>query len=178
MLLRAEDALIEYGKSPAKTSNRKVAIALKKHFNWTPAVLDLPLECGKLNDVPGKVLDVVGTLLGKQQGGITVPPEAICSHNDQQTERIHAKFPGDITTIAASALEDNTNCFMYTRKYFSSTPEFRAKVIVHEMCHSWGIMTDDPFYEGHDGYPGDFRVAMRNPDSFAGLIRDIGRHQK
>jgi len=173
MLARAQDALIAYEKKPAAPSNRKVVTALKKHFNWTEALMASPSpgEVRVTPDyIPGKAREYIRTLMGK----ISVPFGAICPANDQQREQLNPQHKGDIVKILAAALQDNTNCFMYTPDYFRQKPEFRAKVVLHEMFHSWKYMSDDS-YEGDAKYPGKVGNATENPDSYACLIRDIGR---
>jgi hypothetical protein len=168
MLARAEEPMIKYINKP---SAGKVARALKKHFKWTEAIRQqAPKDVKDFPDVPANVLKVIRNLLTK----ISHPFGAICSPDQQLREAVNARFPRELRHILAAALQDDTNCFMYTPDYFKKKAVDRAKTVIHEMCHSWAHMGADGSYEDDPAYPVSIRSASENPDSYACLIRDIG----
>jgi hypothetical protein len=161
-LPRVQKVMIAYTQAPADRANRGVAAALKTHFAWSEEIrkeLSFP-------EVPGTVLDTIRKLQAK----IGVPFGASCGVEQRDPD---PRWKGDLAKVLAAAVLERSNCFMYTPNYFGKDAKTRAKVVIHEMCHSWLDM-DDVVYEFEQSYPGGIRQAFNNADSYAGLIRDLG----
>jgi len=158
----AKTKIENYIKSPRHPANKVAADALKGHFNWTEAIrtratfIDIPLE----------VLKVIEDLKKR----ISIP---ICSDCPSKPS-----MPGgekDINKVFASSPRpwSGTNCYQYFPRFFDKTDDVeRARIILHEMVHSWRG-AGDIAYEGNADYPPPPETAWDNADSFAALIRDL-----
>ena len=90
--------------------------------------------------------------------------------NCPETCPVSAK-PG-IDTFATSPIGwAHTNCYNFCDPFFTkTTPELRARIVLHEMAHSW-LACQDHANEGDANYPPG--AAINNADSYACLIRDL-----
>jgi len=145
-----------YISNPSDQSNKNTADALKTHFAWTED--DGPL------DIPGKVAGVIERLFIN----ISKPFFADCPKTPSEEKGQDNKI-----LAAASPIGWNrTNCYQFTKAFFTMSKVQQARAIIHEMMHSWEDM-GDPSYEGRGGYPINPNSASSNADSYAALIRDL-----
>jgi hypothetical protein len=156
-------------KDPDAANNKAAATALLKHFKWTEAVR----KGTAYPDIPRIVIAVIDKLskgMSKSPICPDCPPRV--PKNDVDAIKVHASSPGSWR---------KTNCYdfyplFFQKKGTKADDRLRAKIVIHEMVHSWhlGIGLSIETYEGDiDNYPPEPLIAQFNPDSYAGLIRDL-----
>jgi hypothetical protein len=163
---KAEKAIIAYNNAPEKKKPNVAADSLKKHFKWTEEIR----KQASFPDVPGKFVPSIIKSLRQHIGG---PHTANCVVDVEK--KVFARVSGG---------QLRSNFFSYSPEYFelgkSGTERqarriLRARVILHEMLHSWeGMGLAREIYAGEAEYPGQrTENAVENPDSYACLIRDL-----
>jgi peptidoglycan hydrolase-like protein with peptidoglycan-binding domain len=165
----ARRKIVDYINHPDAANNKAAATALLKHFKWTEAVR----KGTAYPDIPRIVIAVIDKLskgMSKSPICPDCPPRV--PKNDVDAIKVHASSPGSWR---------ETNCYdfyplFFQKKGTKADDRLRAKIVIHEMVHSWhlGIGLSIETYEGDIGnYPPEPLIAQFNPDSYAGLIRDL-----
>ena len=160
-LANAKPKVEAYIKSPQDPSNKAVKDALKKHFGWE--------ESARQNAANPLVPEHVNKAIDDLLSAIT---ELICS----ACPGTPSGSDPDAKRVTASTFKawHKTNCYNYFDPFFGKGPTEQAKIVIHEMMHSWKDASDSGGYEGDPGYPFPLVVSDKNADSYANLIRDLG----
>jgi len=161
----AKGNIRKYVKNPTDRSNRKAARALKRHFSWTEAVRRRLIYA----EVPGEVEKAINLLYKK----ISVPFRAFCRKAPRSRKK-----DGEKLAAASPVPWAKTNCYEFYPHFFKGwrrNARFQATAILHEMTHSWMNTTDVAYEWERKKYPLRPGAAINNADSYAALIRDIGK---
>jgi hypothetical protein len=162
-LPRAKRVLQEYVKRPDNPRSKIARDALSKHFRWSEDVRKNII----FEDLPGNTIPAV---IDRLIQNIDKPIAATC----YSTSNFFSPDDKDIRILLANAPRPNTNHFGFAPAFFKKDRVYQATIIIHEMLHSWEGM-NDILYEFNIGYPPERHAAATNPDSYAGLIRDLGK---
>jgi Lysine-specific metallo-endopeptidase len=162
-LLHTEIVLGEEYLAPSSKSKSRAGVdqAFKRHFSWDDQARKDSLSSFNL---PREVHKKIKLLYEK-------------SSQDFQANCLdEAKTPDQDRILAASAFRAKTNWISFAPPFFNvSDRRDRARIVVHELYHSWvNMLADaDASYEGQKGYPGEYPQAFGNADSYACFVRDV-----
>lgn len=159
-LIRSDDRLQAFLRDPESPQSKAVATALRKHFGMSRA----EAESGGFASAQS-VLKNIERLEAK----IGQPVTGTCSAANAPSPN---SAPDEQRIGIASATSDS-NHFTYAPIFFQRGPPAQGTTVIHEMTHSW-LHFSDSSYEDQGKYPGRSGVAIENPASYGGFIRDIG----
>lgn len=164
-LQRAKRALSEFVKRPDNPRSKVTKDSLARNFLWTEDIRKGGNFIG-----PDVTKDFLPKVMDQLLQNIDKPKVSECYSNSEY------KDPNDpeINALNAKSPYVNTNHFLYTPAFFSKNRTSQARIIIHEMCHSWaGMPGFNEIYRFQKGYPPRTGVAVNNADCYAFLIIEI-----
>ena len=169
MFIDARTDLDNY-TSPGATplTKKRVEAALRRHLKWEPP--------GSGILIPYDPVASLNRRLDKLEGhfrirGADCPPTGrttVLDGEDVGVTDAHV-YPGWETDGG-----DSPGCYQFFPAFFAEERRTRAKIVIHEMMHTWAGATDFA-YEGRHGYPPSAALAIDNADSIANVVRDLGK---
>lgn len=138
------------------TGNATAAAAMNAHFSWNDTT-----KKSTLQNVPAIVKKVIDNTL-------TNIAKPFCG-NCQETCPAIGK---DVFATSPGAWK-NSNCYEFCEPFFGANKTLQAKIILHEMMHSWEGKSDIAYEVDTTGYPPPVNTSPGNADSYASLIRDL-----
>jgi hypothetical protein len=176
MLRKARKLIDYYNSAPQRKENKRVSDALRKHFGWSEEIRKAgsrPSATGISRGYPEIPKLFIPQVIDRLISRIGKPKRANCALNSPTPGPSQAER--NPTKVAARVFRVGTNTFSYGPSFFESSKADQARIVIHEMLHSYeNTVMDDIFYVGEKGYPGTLEQASMNIDSYACFIRDVG----
>jgi hypothetical protein len=175
-LINSDNRLQPFTQNPRSQQFQFVATGLQKHFGFTQAEIE---SQGSVS--PQAVLTNIRHLeqnIGEpreRERSLPGPSRAVTGACGTMNSESSNSTPNETRIGVAGAPMIDTNHFNYAPLFFTRDSNSQATTILHEMSHTWLHFDDNSYEDQPSKYPGRPGVAIMNPASYAGFVRDIGK---